>query len=108
MSGAVYGAVDYCICVGGRSFTVYMQIFEGCNFRGLLKSRIFTVLFKNHFYQPLSSVYVAIVLENFKDLVFVDDKLPTKTAKIVSLENLYVYGNSDATSVVVDFIDNFF
>ena len=27
-----------------------------------------------------------------EDLIFVDDKLPAKTAKITSLENLYVYG----------------
>ena len=27
--------------------------------------------------------------KNFKDLIFVDDKLPVKTAKIMSLENLY-------------------
>ena len=29
----------------------------------------------------------------FEDLIFVDDKLPAKTAKITSLKNLYVYGN---------------
>ena len=28
----------------------------------------------------------------FKDLIFVDDKLPVKTPKIISLENLYQYG----------------
>ena len=33
-----------------------------------------------------------IVLKSFKDLIFVDDKLPMITAKIMSLENLYVYG----------------
>ena len=32
------------------------------------------------------------VLWNFEDLNFVNDKLPTKTAKFTSLENLYVYG----------------
>ena len=31
-------------------------------------------------------------LKNFKDLIFVDDKLPAKTAKITSL---YVYGIHD-------------
>ena len=31
-------------------------------------------------------------LKNFEDLIVVDDKLTTKTAKIISLENLYVYG----------------
>ena len=34
-----------------------------------------------------------IALEKFENLIFVDDKLPMKTAKIMSLENLYVYGN---------------
>ena len=29
----------------------------------------------------------------FENLIFVDDKLPMKTAKIMSLENLYAYGN---------------
>ena len=29
-------------------------------------------------------------LKIFNDSIFVDDKLPTKTAKITSLENLYV------------------
>ena len=33
-----------------------------------------------------------IVLKNFEDLIFVHDKLPVKTAKIMSLENLYTYG----------------
>ena len=37
---------------------------------------IFAVLFSS--YQPLSSI-------------FMDDKLPVKTAKITSLENLYIY-----------------
>ena len=31
--------------------------------------------------------------KNYEDLIFVDDKLPAKTAKITSLENLYIYGN---------------
>ena len=30
--------------------------------------------------------------KKFEDLIFVDEKLPVKTAKITSLENLYVYG----------------
>ena len=36
-----------------------------------------------------SSICIVIV---FEDLIFVDDKLSAKTAKITSLENLYVYG----------------
>ena len=43
-------------------------------------------------YQPLSSLCIVIVFKNFKDLIFVDDKLSAKTAKITSLENLYAYG----------------
>ena len=35
---------------------------------------------------------ITTVLQNFKDLNFVDDKLPAKTVKFTSLENLYVYG----------------
>ena len=31
-------------------------------------------------------------LKLFEDLIFVDDKLPMKIAKIKSLENLYLYG----------------
>ena len=38
-------------------------------------------------YKPLSSICSVIVL---KKLIFVDDKLPTKTAKIMSLENFNV------------------
>ena len=41
-------------------------------------------------YLSLSSICIVIAYKNFKDLVFVDDKLPTKTAKNMSLENTYV------------------
>ena len=34
---------------------------------------------------------VTIVLLNFKDLNFMDDKLTTKTVKFASFENLYIY-----------------
>ena len=72
--------------------TVYVQIFKGCNFSGQSKSRIFMVLFSRIIcYQPLSSICIVIVLKKFKDLIFVDDKLPAKAAKITSLENFYVY-----------------
>ena len=30
-------------------------------------------------------------LKNLEDLIFVDDKLPTKTKKITSLKNLYAF-----------------
>ena len=33
-------------------------------------------------YQPLSSICIVIVLKNFEDLVFVDDKLTTKQQKL--------------------------
>ena len=33
----------------------------------------------------------ALELHCFKDFIFVDDKLPAKTAEIMSLKNLYVY-----------------
>ena len=33
-----------------------------------------------------------IGFENFKDLIFEDDKLSAKTVKITFLENLYIYG----------------
>ena len=44
-------------------------------------------------YQPLSSICIVTVSKFFKDLIFVDDKLRVKTAKITSLKNLYGYGN---------------
>ena len=73
--------------------TIYILIFEGCNFRKQSKFRTFTVLFSKIIcYQPLSSICIVIVLKKFEDLIFADDKLPTKTAKITSLENLYVCG----------------
>ena len=33
--------------------------------------------------------------KNFEDLIIVDDKLPIKTAKIVSLKIFYAYGTSN-------------
>ena len=39
------------------------------------------------YYQPLSSMYIVIISKNFKALIFVDDKVPTKTGKIMSLKN---------------------
>ena len=42
-------------------------------------------------YQPLSSICIVITLK-FEGLIFVDNKLPTKTAKITSHKNFYVYG----------------
>ena len=44
-------------------------------------------------HQLLSSICIVIALKIFKDFIFVDDKLPAKTAKIISLKNLYTYGN---------------
>ena len=74
-----------------KTATVYIQIFKGCNFHERSKSRIFAILFLRIIcYKPLSSICSVIVLKKFEDLIFVDDKLPTKTAKIMSLENFYV------------------
>ena len=42
-------------------------------------------------YHTLCFKCIMIVLLNFKDLNFVDDKLAAKTVKFTSLENLYVY-----------------
>ena len=53
------------------------------------KSRIY---FENHLLSSFSSKCIVIVLRNFEDLIFVDDKLSTRTAKIMSFKNLYVYG----------------
>ena len=47
-------------------------------------------IFEDHLLSTLSSICIVIVFKNFEDLIFVDDKLSTKTAKITSLENLYV------------------
>ena len=52
------------------------------------KSRIFAILFA-----WISCYHTLYFKCNFEDLNFVDDKLPAKTAKFTSLENLYVYGN---------------
>ena len=66
------------------AYTVFVQIFEGCNFRGRSKSRIFAVWFSRIICnQPLSSICIVIVS---KDLIFMDEKLPAKTAKITSLK----------------------
>ena len=40
----------------------------------------------------LSTLEIMIALRNLEDLIFVDDKLTAKTAKITSLKNLYIYG----------------
>ena len=59
------------------------------------KSRIY---FENHLLSSFSSKCIVIVLRNFEDLIFVDlifvdDKLSVRTAKIMSFKNLlYVYG----------------
>ena len=37
----------------------------------------------------------------FKDLIFMDDKLPAKAAKITSLKNLYVYSNYFTTMIII-------
>ena len=64
-----------------------MQIFEERNFHGLSNSTIFIVLFSRIIcYQPLCSIYI---VNHFKDLIFVDEKL---LVKITSLENFNVYG----------------
>ena len=70
--------------------TVYVQIFEGCKFRGRPKFRIFAILFSwiSCYHTCTSSVLQLF----YEDLNFVDDKLTTKTAKFTSFENLYVYG----------------
>ena len=81
---------NYIICN-----TVYIQIFEGCKFRGRPKSRIFAILFSwISCYHTLYFKCITTVLYNFEDLNFVDDKLTVKTAKFTytSLENLYAYG----------------
>ena len=39
----------------------------------------------------MCSIWFVIVIKNFKDLIFMDGKLPMKTAKIMSLENLCIY-----------------
>ena len=50
---------------------------------------VFAVFLENH----LSTLELHMHCDrfkNFEDLIFVDDKLSVKTAKITSLENLYV------------------
>ena len=55
-------------------------------------------IFEDHLLSTLVLLMHCDCCKNFEDLIFVDDKLLAKTAKITSLENLYVYG---ITSVVV-------
>jgi len=48
-----------------------------------------------HVYSSCSPINAyQIQQRNFEDEIFADDKLTAKTAKITSLENLYVYGTS--------------
>ena len=81
---------------------MYIQIFEGYNFCRQSKSRIFAALFSKIIcYQPLSSICIVIVLKIFEDLVLVNHRLPTKTAEIKVLENLYVYGIANFLSKAI-------
>ena len=63
--------------------TVYVQIFEGYNFYGLSKSKIFVILVSGIIcYQPFSSICIVIVLKKIEDLIFVNDKLLWKKQKL--------------------------
>ena len=50
----------------------YVQIFQGCNFQAQLKS---SFIFKGHLISTLELHIHGDCLKNFKDLIFVDDKL---------------------------------
>ena len=78
---------------------IVYKFFKGSNFHGWLKSRISVVLFPRIIYQPLCSISIVTVLKNFEGLIFVDDKVPTKAAKLKPLENLYVYSMYSALPV---------
>ena len=67
--------------------TVYVQIFEGCDFHRLPNS-IF--IFVNLL---LSHLVLQVYYNCFEDLNFVGGKLHAKTVKFMSLECLYVYGS---------------
>ena len=57
------------------------------------RSRVSVVLFLRIIcQQPLSSICIVIVLKKFENLIFVDNKLPAKTAKITPLKNLCIHG----------------
>ena len=78
--------------------TVYIQIFEGCKFCRRPKSKISAAVCD--FFMDLLLSYLVLQVYydcfiNFQDLNFVDDKLPVKTVKFTSLENLHVYGICD-------------
>ena len=58
------------------------------NFQGMKFSQTIEIsgfIFENHL---LSTLELHMHCECFEDLIFVDDKLPAKKAKITSLENL--------------------
>ena len=48
-------------------------------------------VFKDHLLSTLELHMHCDCFKKFEDLIFVDDKLPAKTAKIMPLENLYAY-----------------
>ena len=66
---------------------------KGCNIWGQSKSKIFAASFLSILhYQPLCSICIVIVgLKNLKGLIFVDDMLPTKIAKIMSPKILHLH-----------------
>ena len=69
----------YCI-------TVYIQIFKDVNFAD--KQNLAVLFWKIVCYHNLLFICITTALENFEDLILVDDKLPLKTAKIMSIKNL--------------------
>ena len=76
--------------------TVYVQIFEGCNFVDCPNLGFPRFYFRGSL---VITPCTLSVLQQFYNLNFVDDKLPAKTAKFTSLKNLYVYGIFRATDV---------
>ena len=88
-----------------HAYTVYVQIFEACKFRGCHKSGIFTILFlRITKYPALWFMQVKVCHWNFEDENFVDGHFAMRTSKITSLENLDVYVQYSLVQARVQYI----
>ena len=93
----IYSLLNICALttLTAWNFTICVQIFEACKFRGCHKSSIFAILFSRITkYPALWFMQVKVCPWNFEDKNFADSQFTAKTLKITSLKNLYVYGNS--------------
>ena len=69
--------------------TAYIQFSKDVNYAD--NQNIVVLFWKIICYHNLRFMCITIALENIEDLILVDDKLPSKTAKITSIKNLDAY-----------------